>query len=388
MSDVPYDIPPELIMMLLGGQAPLPDYSISEGQYMPMDLGTQAQGLNFVQDLYKGFLFDPMFAQMAGEGAYDPSLLGVMGQEGIAPKTDGYNMLVNVTQQSPGTPQALVAQFLIEGYSPQEAVAQAEKLATESGASWPKEQDANGNEVTSRQITDFANTSWQNLMGDTQGSGPRDQYERAGFTNPAARFTAELFDQDMHKGVEQASLLKKDADQWSGTLQKFYDQNAAAKKAAEAGPPAASYQLGPHGELRGVSGNTADDHFTASVQARVTGNPAPAGRFFGGGAASATPGGDAPRIEADIIRKLMAGTTNAVGGRQEFGPPMPITNRLQLVSQEGAARSAAGRAANASAAEQMKAGFQAKAATQQYGSPFLMQLAQRQAMARQLGILP
>ena len=480
---MPPNIPPELLQQLLQQMMAQGEYSTSKG-WSPMHQVTQAQALNLQQDMMTT-LFDPRFAMMIGEGAYDPNAMALAMQQYDAGSNEGQTFLQNVLTKSPDSPRALIAKALMKGYDPTTAVAEARAAWEANGMDWPKVTDKDGMEVDDPSITQFAQDGWTQLMSDRAATGTNDPFTAAGFTDPTARFTPQMFSDlvDAETGRTKMDVLNEQA---KATRLAMHQANTKEQDYFKSFDPTGVHDMidmvrgldlptvAPRsiGEIGGaltpqrkdVAGSgrnlTADPSKGKSSADRVADGDNPMIPSWKEGPSRAEQAAGAvadPRIKAEFIAQavgaadpkaagllpsIIAQPSKAQGmadvaGASPFdipwlrpqpqvpaGPNAPgygtrpstfaalgamdpkeraVRDALGGISgifgakpkaasnpniDAGKARIKATTTASDSALEAMKARAQAQAVTSMYGSPYMMQMAQRQAALRQLGVLP
>lgn len=350
------EIPPEVMQQLLQQMAAQGEYSTSKG-WLPMDQGTQAQALDLQQDLLDT-LFDPRFAMQAGDGAYDSDAMSLAMQQYDPGSFEGETFLQNVLSRSKDSPQALVAAGLMKGYDPTTAVAEARAAWEANGMDWPKVTDKDGMEVDDPSITQFAQDGWTQLMSDRAPTGTNDPFAAAGFSDPRRRFDPTMFS-DV---VDPMSGRPLDVPE----MQDPYRQRMSNIDFL-GGRAEAQRKVMEQAKTREA------EWFKSRPEKPTYGGQVPA------------QGIQRPPLEADsqmkqaFIKNMMP---TALGGTSGAGrvlnPNQQATKAtLRWSDQQG-------KAAN----ELMRATAKANNVAQQYGTPFMMQLAQRQAALRKLGVLP
>ena len=126
------------ILNMVGNQyMPYPEYSSSQGGYLPVDSGTMGANLNQLQDV----------ASLSGQGlAGNPLMLAALGlisgdqfgstQVEVSPaSTDGYDMLARIARGAEATgfqtPESVLAMNILQGMSPSQAVEETKKWWTD-----------------------------------------------------------------------------------------------------------------------------------------------------------------------------------------------------------------------------------------------------------------
>lgn len=357
---MPPDIPPELIQWFLQQQAALPKWSVGEQAYQPMDLGAQQGALNFNQD-YTSWLFDPRMAAMAGPGAYDPVAMQMAMQQYDPGSNEGEQYLSKIATKNIGSPEAIIATAIMEGKTPDEAVS----FALEN-----LDLDPNDPAVAEK-YGKTASTYFDKYMSDRSPTGTNDPFARAGLSQPTMQFTPEMF----------APKLPQ--------LQQSADADLAAVRQARAPMERAqqeSMRLGQQAQARAMQ--DAVNFQRGGVQ--------PPPMLAPPNPATLPPGALGNPSSGFSLESLMNAPAAAGAARPPVqGPkPGPGVGKAPNYGMDAATQNFARANARATKSQQsrgleaMKAQAQANDSVNTYGSPMMMQLMQRMAAARQLGITP
>lgn len=351
---MPPNIPPELISQLLAMLQGNPEYSQKNG-WLPMDGSDQRGALNFTQDLM-GQAQDPMFAAMLGPAAYDPNAMALAMQTYQAPVATGQQFLEKVAGD--GTARGFVAAAILGGDTPEVAL---QRVVGEYGGA-----DALGKDgEVSKELKSFAEDAWTGLLSDSPGSGTKDPFTQAGFTNPEARFTPEMYDQtlgDKSAKAKQAQAAAKKATSAADEWAKQHAQTTAiSSKAPAGGTGAPQAQPAPGAHLPGIAAPVpAQDVIGQYVQQAIQANK--------------------PNLTPATSRLAIGPAQGpAVMPKGQFGPSANVYQNQQQ------ANLGAYNATNENTIAQAHALARSRADTQAYGSPFLLQLATRLAGARGFG---
>lgn len=201
-------VPPELLEAWRQMVASPPEWSVGEQAYQPYDVGSAQAGLNLQQDTMTS-MRDPFTSYLTG--AYDPRMFGYDVEEVEKGSTEGYDMLFSVAKNSAGSAHGEIAQALLEGASPQEAM----KLAADSFG------DAMLDPTTKqidKSYLDFANTSFTKLHSDKAAvtrevpTEALKMFLDAGLGDPREQFTPQLLDQNYDAYASGTEAAKRVTD--------------------------------------------------------------------------------------------------------------------------------------------------------------------------------
>lgn len=343
-------VTPEMIQQLVGQGAALPTYSASKKAYLPWDSGDQKAALSLANGL-QDWMFDPRNAQLAGEGAYNSNAMQLAMQQYAPAVTAGQDYLNNIMSKSQGSPQAVVAELLLQGLSPQEALIEGRRQIESGGGKWPSDPMDAG--VDDKRIVDFANSAWEKYMADSPQQGTNDPYARAAFSDPSMRFTPMMMDKSLGGKLDRAdaskAAMEKAQAAWAGQRNRD-DTYAANLRTVEEHAPT-DPRANPFEALAPGSG-------TITVPGMGTIDVIPAAR-------------------EDFLTRWKHDHQAQAPVSQPFNPLAQNATHATLnwAKDANAAAMAAGHAT-----------VKANETAAQYGSPFMMEYAQRMALARQLGI--
>lgn len=190
--------------------------------YGAPDIGSQASQLNYVQDLM-GTGVNPLMMWLAGQMDGGSLASEYEDDEVIPGVTDGSNYLQNVINSSPDSVEGMIAEHILSGGSPVEAVRLAEqaKLIQVPMVKDPK----TGLDVPDTSQRDYyskwATGAFDKLMSDkpeqrTPGKEILHPFVQemlnAGFTDPRETYSADSLNPDLARMDEKVAGQKTEAD--------------------------------------------------------------------------------------------------------------------------------------------------------------------------------